>query len=286
VTGTGSRRFGLLGDPVRHSVSPAIYTAAFRALDLDATYELLTVSSTEVPEAVRGLAASGGGNVTLPHKERVAAIVETPSAAVRATRACNCFWLNRRAELAGDNTDVGGFLAAVDDWEPGVTLEDARVLLLGAGGAARAVLFACLERHAAGIDLYNRTPERAVGVVESLAPGNPRVRVVAVPHPEVQYNLIVNATRLGLSASDPQPIDFGQVSCRAAFDLVYAPGGTTWTRSAADLGIPAVDGLEMLLRQAALSLRRWFPEVEPPLPVMREAARAALARVDRSESCS
>jgi shikimate dehydrogenase len=285
MTPTGPRRFALLGDPVCHSASPAIYRAAFRVLGVDATYEVLAVSAAALPGAVRSLAASGGGNVTLPHKERVASIVQEPSAAVRATQACNCFWLNRAGKLAGDNTDVRGFLAALDRWVPGVTLAGARVLLLGAGGGARAVLFACLQRQVAGIDLCNRTPERAAGVIESLAPGNPRVRVVAGPAPKAAYNLVVNATRLGLAASDPLPIDLRQVSVRAAFDLVYAPGGTAWTQSASAIGIPAKDGLEMLVQQAALSLRRWFPEIEPPFQVMRDAASASATGVDGHESC-
>lgn len=269
------RRFTLLGDPVDHSVSPHMYVAAFEALGLRARYAARRTGTSELPAALRRAARAGGGNVTLPHKEDVARLLDLPTPAVKATGACNCFWLDPRSVVAGDNTDVAGFLASL----PVVGLNDltgARVLLLGAGGAARAVLHACDLQRAAGVDVLNRSHERARAMVAAVGRGI-AARVLAGPASAgASYDLVVNATSLGLRPDDPLPLPTPGAGARAAIDLVYAKGGTAWSRVAAERGVPATDGLEMLVQQAALSLRRWYPGAEPPLEVMRSAARSAL----------
>ena len=220
---------------------------------------------------MRSLARSGGGgNVTLPHKGRAARAVEAPTGAVRATGACNCYWRDADGRLAGDNTDVAGFRQAagalVDAPEP---LDGRSVLLLGAGGGARAVAHACLAGGVASLDVLNRTVARAVELAEHFGDG--RIRVLERREEAVEvYDLVVNATSLGLEASDPLPMELDDVSAMAAFDLVYGRGGTAWTAHARRLGIPAADGGEMLVRQAAASLRRWFGEA-PELEVLRAA---------------
>ncbi len=268
------RTFVLLGDPVRHSISPAIHEAAFSRLGIEALYKTRRTLEAELPETLRVVAAGGGGNVTLPHKEDVAALLDHRSPAVAATGACNCFWLESDSGLAGDNTDVGGFLASIP--AVGLTkLAGARVLLLGAGGAARAVLHGCVLQQAARVDVWNRNTTRAVGMVSAVAPGSARV-LFDLDAVRGAYDLVVNATSLGLEPSDPVPLPRGRVDMRAAIDLVYAPDGTPWVRVLSADGVPAIDGVEMLVQQAALSLRIWFPDSEPPLEIMREAARAAL----------
>ncbi len=278
--------FVLVGDPVAHSISPPVYRAAFERWGANATYTARTTSERELESVVRRAAGTGGGNVTLPHKPRVAGWLERSTAAVAATGACNCFWLDSDGRLSGDNTDVAGFLAAVDAL--GVTLDGARVLLLGAGGAARAVLHAAVVGGASRIDVRNRTRDRAEALVAAIAPDRARAladegragrsRAGGARRGSAPYDLVVNATSLGLGAEDPLPLDLGGLDARAVLDLAYAPGGTRWSRAASALGLPAADGLEMLVRQAALSLRRWFPDEEPPLDAMRVAARAALGR--------
>lgn len=272
-----SRLFALLGWPVEHSLSPAIHTAAFRALDVEADYVRLAVREGELAAVLSAVARAGGGNVTVPHKEAAARHVDLPSMAVRHTGACNCFW-EEEGELAGDNTDVGGFRAAVGAW-PEARLAGSRVLLLGAGGAARAVLAACRAEGARSVEVWNRTTERARSVVrrarERAGEGGTQVRVVETrTEARGPYDLAVNATSLGLSADDPLPLNLEETRSAAAFDLVYGREGTAWTAHARDLGIPASDGFEMLVRQAGLSLRRWLG-VEPPLDAMRQAGRRA-----------
>jgi shikimate dehydrogenase len=269
------RRFQLLGDPVDHSVSPAIFSATFDALGLRASYSTRRTEVEELPAALRAAARGGGGNVTLPHKERVAGLLDGSTRAVEATGACNCFWLDRRTGVIGDNTDVGGFLASL----PVVGMTDlagARVLLVGAGGAARAVLYACALQRAAEVDVLNRTRERALAAV-SVAEGDIPTRVLSDPdHVARSYDLVVNATSLGLHPDDPLPVHLPAERIGAAMDLVYASGGTSWSRAIAERGVPAVDGVEMLVQQAALSLRRWYPGEEPPLQLMRRTARSAV----------
>ncbi len=286
-----ARTFALLGRPVEHSVSPALYRTAFRRLGLSAGYEARAVDGRGLEAALRAYARRGGGNVTLPHKERAAAALELRSDAVAATGACNCFWADEDGRLAGDNTDVEGFLAAVRAWRGEGCLAGARVLLLGAGGAARAVLHACLRAGAARVEVRNRTESRARALAAELGGAGDRVVAGALLPPSAgeeegrlaqgpgtAWELVVNATSLGLRADDPLPLSLeGPAAVGAAMDLVYGPDGTAWTRHARSRGVPARDGLDMLVRQAGLALLRWFPDVAPPLEAMRGAARAALA---------
>lgn len=275
----GGREFALLGSPVSHSVSPAIHAGAFRALGIAARYVAVEVTAEELPEALRRFAASGGGNVTLPHKTAAAALLDRRTAVVKATGACNCFWPARGGEVAGDNADVEAFLQAARRLRRGRRLAGSRVLLVGAGGGARAVLAGCLREGAAAVDVENRTASRAREMVEEVARGDRRVRVLAeLGDARGPYDLVVNATSLGLRPGDPLPPAPERCDAAAALDLAYGPEGTPWVRRARRRGIPAMDGTEMLVRQAALSLRRWWPGIEPPVAAMRRAAGEALRR--------
>lgn len=290
MTGAGfPRAVALLGDPVAHSLSPILHEAAFRALGLDARYVAIRTLPGELPHLMRAFARSGGGNVTVPHKVAARGALDHETAAVVLTGACNCFWADESEEegddggdLAGDNTDVGGFLAALDAWPDGPELAGGRVLLLGAGGGARAVAAACLKAGVHRLAIRNRTTRRAEELAERFGGRGTEVTALAyedgaLPVPEERYDLVVNATSLGLDEGDPLPLELGGLDVRAAFDLVYGADGTSWVRHARREGVPATDGLEMLIRQAALSLERWFG-VEAPLDAMRRAAEHRLGR--------
>jgi len=256
----GLRRYGLLGDPVAHSLSPSMYRAAFGHLGIDASYEAVRVPGGDLialEREMRDLAASGGGNVTVPHKEDAARIVDVVRPYAKRTGACNCFWLDGSGRLVGDNTDVGGFLHATGDLE-GLDLAGAKVLLLGAGGAARAVAVACESAGVRRLDVHNRTAERAERLIEDLGLEKIARTVAVPPGSATTYELVVNSTSLGIEPVDLLPVSFGDVRVRFAFDLVYGRGGTEWTRAAAFAGVPATDGLSMLVRQGVLSLERWF----------------------------
>lgn len=265
----------LLGDPVAHSLSPAFQNAAIESLGLDAVYLAMRVTADELPAVMRAAARAGGGNVTVPHKEQAAGVLDEASPAVADTGACNTFWWEEARGLCGDNTDVEGFCAAARALLPS-GLRGRRVLLLGAGGAARAVAVACLGEAVAALGIVNRTPARAWALHTALgAPAAARVADDAGALAGESYDLAVNATPLGLDPGDPAPLDLRHgPRVGAVLDLAYAPDDTPWVREARRLGLPAADGREMLVRQGGAAFRRWWNR-EPPLDVMRAAVGLA-----------
>lgn len=266
-----TRVFAILGDPVVQSRSPLIHNAAMQAVGIDAVYVALACSREELGGMLRGLALAGGaGNVTLPHKGLAAQVLDRASARVRATQACNTFWA-KGGRVHGDNTDVIGFSAAlkelIDD------LSGARALVIGAGGGARAVLHALLEDGCSGVTVLGRSRRRAAEI-EAVA-GRRSRRVAYITNEKLLraegFDLVVNATPLGMRAADSFPLRFTRLGgLTAVFDIVYKPGGTRWVNYARALGIPAVDGSEMLIRQAAAAFELWF-DGTAPIAAMRAA---------------
>lgn len=265
-----TRVAGIIGWPVEHSLSPAMHNAAFRALGLNWIYAAFPVHPERVPEAVRGLAAAGcaGLNVTIPHKGAVIACCSAVSPAVEAIGAANTLVPDGADGWRADNTDAEGFLRALDEQAP-MELDGAEVLVIGAGGAARAVVFA-LRGRGAHVRVANRTPQRAAELGDPI-PFVREVLDVAV----TRAALVVNATSLGLHGAEVPPelplagIGVGQVVA----DIVYRPGGTPWLAAAAARGARPVDGLGMLLHQGAAAFEQWTG-VAPPVEVMREALGA------------
>jgi len=267
------RTFGLVGDPVRHSLSPVMHEAAFRELGVEAEYRLVPVPADrpgDVRSAMEELARSGGGNVTVPHKRVAAALLDGASDDVLLTGACNCFWSDEVGRLQGDNTDAGGILAVLQS-TPGFQPAGSTVLVLGAGGAARAAVVASARAGVAGISVYNRSPDRAAAVVKQLDPvSRASISVARRPIDPGAFNLVIQATSLGIDPTDPLPLEFGDAPPTYALDLVYAPGETRWVRHARACGARASDGLAVLLEQGVLSLERWLARPMPP------AVRAAM----------
>jgi shikimate dehydrogenase len=274
--GSTTRVFALLGDPVRHSRSPAFQNAAIRHAGLDAVYVALPCAAGDVAALMRTLARTGGGgNVTVPHKGAAAACLDRASDLVRRTGACNTFW-GEGSDLCGENTDVAGFTTAATALLPDP--RGARVLVVGAGGGAAAAACALLDAGAGRVTLLNRTPARARTLAARLDPGARVVEVVTPDDPlaDRAFDLVVNATSLGLRDNDDMPIDLRMIRVAGgALDLVCAAGGETpWVRHARELGIPAADGTAMLLAQGGAAFRLWFG-IEPPASVMEAALRQA-----------
>lgn len=262
-----TRVFAILGRPVSHSLSPVLYNAAFRAARLDAVYGALSPGPDAVAAVMRTLA---GGNITIPYKGVAAAALDRATNRVTRTLACNNFWTEGK-KLVGDNTDVIGFALALRGLLPDAA--GARVLLLGAGGGARAALFALLEDGVDEVVILARTRGRRAELERVAGRRVRRIHVVANEKAvrEQGFDLVVNATPLGLRPRDPLPIRFEKLAAlRAVFDLVYRPGGTAWVNRAQGLGLPAVDGQEMLLQQAAAAFRNWW-QLDAPLTRMRAA---------------
>lgn len=267
-----TRVLALLGDPVSHSLSPPIQNAACRESGADGVYVAVRCAADDLVGLMKGLSrAGGGGNVTIPHKEKAASLLDVASEAVRRTGACNTFWGDEDGRVHGDNTDVAGFQRALKNFLG--STRDIRALLLGAGGAARAALMGLLEEEAEEVVIYNRSTERARAVARRI--GGERARVVPLLS-EVEgesFDLVVNATRLGLSSGDESPLDFELLGrAGAAMDLVYGPGTTPFAAAAEAAAVRATDGGDMLVQQGAVSFEQWWGR-EAPVAAMQEALR-------------
>jgi shikimate dehydrogenase len=267
----------LFGDPVAHSLSPRIHTAAFRAAGIEARYLASRVPAGALGAAIAGLRADHilGANVTIPHKEAAAAIVDELSETAAGVGAVNTIVPTGDGRLVGHNTDVGGFLAPLAE----VPLDGSSVVILGAGGAARAAAFALLAHTNAGrVTLASRRPEQAEAVVRHLAPwdasGVLRAAPLADAAPAIrEAALLVNATPAGMDPDvdgTPWP-DAGDFSAsQIVYEMVYEPRTTRFLADAAASGARTIGGIEMLLAQAAGAFELWTGQ---PFP-MAEARRA------------
>ncbi len=264
---TGLRRLAVLGHPVGHSRSPAMHNAAFAALGLGErwTYEAIDLAPAEFEQRVPTMAAEGfvGANVTVPHKAAALALADGSSVVAREVGAANTLVFEDGA-IRAENTDAGGLIAALPR-SPG----GARALVLGAGGAARAVVWA-LVREGAKVEVWNRTESRARELCDALG-GRP----VLKPDPGAT-DLIVNSTAVGLRGEDPfadLPLRRDAFhSSQVVVDMVYGDGPGALLEAAAAAGAETVDGIEVLVRQGAASFEIWTG-LEPPIEVMRAAAR-------------
>jgi shikimate dehydrogenase len=272
VAGSHTRLAAVIGYPVRHSLSPAMHNAAFRQLDLDWVYVACEVAPHAVDAAFAGARALGFGglSVTIPHKAAALAAVDELSDAARQIGAVNTVVALTDGGLRGDNTDGAGFLASLADegFEPAGRV----CAVVGAGGAARAVVHALAGAGAGELVVVNRTPARAEEVA-ALAGSAGRVGVAADLN---AADLVVNATPLGLSGSDdlafdPHLVGEGQL----VVDLVPNPAVTPLMRAARDRGARVAGGLGMLVYQGALAFELWTGR-PAPVGVMRAAAAHAL----------
>lgn len=262
-------RLVLIGHPVAHSLSPLFQNAALRAAAIALDYEAVDVLPDELARVSHLLAeANAAGNVTVPHKEAFVACCGTLSPVARRAGAVNTFWTEDGA-LCGDNTDVGGFDAAVRA-TVGVPDGPFAVAVLGAGGAASAVLTAIERWEGASALVWSRTMGRAERLVDRF----PRTARAEWDLDGALRNavLVVNTTPIGLEG-DAMPCDPTSLAAGArVFDLTYRRGETPWVHACRAHGHPASDGLPMLLEQGALAFERWFG-IAPNRAVMREACR-------------
>jgi shikimate dehydrogenase len=248
-------RLVLLGHPVTQSVSPRFHNAALRAAGIPLRYEALDVAPEQLDDVLAGLAReNAAGNVTIPHKEAVAARCTRLTELATRCGAVNTFW-HEGGALVGDNTDVGG-LDMVVRALLGNSPHGARIALIGAGGSAAAVLCAAEGWPLARVKVYNRHMARAHQLVARF----PRIAAAVASLEEAVHDatLVVNATPIGMR-DDEHPVPISALPRGAAvFDLVYRAQETAWVRAARDAGHHAADGEGMLLEQGALAFERWF----------------------------
>jgi len=273
-----TRRTGIIGHPVGHSLSPAFQQAAFRHCGLDVTYETWDTPEAGLEQRVASLRAADvlGANVTIPYKERVIPLLDELGGQSAKVGAVNTI-VNREGRLFGFNTDGPGFVAALRNeahFEPA----GRAILLLGAGGAARGIAFALVEARAGSVRIWNRTPGRAAELAAALAAAGADAAAVHDPDPS-GYDCIVNCTSVGMEGTGTEassPCDFALARPGAlAVDIVYRPAETALLTAARARGLKTLGGLPMLIYQGALAFELWTG-VPAPVEVMFEAARARL----------
>jgi shikimate dehydrogenase len=260
-------RLAVLGYPVGHSRSPAMHNAALVELGLGAEwgYEAIEVAPDAFEARVRAMSGEGfvGANVTVPHKGAALAVADELSETAREIGAANTLVFGG-GEIRAENTDAEGLLRALPSSPAG-----GRALVLGAGGAARAVVWALL-REGAEVDVWNRTELRSRHLCEELG------GTLVVEPEQVAYGLIVNSTAVGLDGEDPfgeLPLAPGSFSSgQTVVDMVYGGEQTKLLRAAEAAGASIVDGIEILVQQGALSFEIWTGR-EAPVDTMRAAAR-------------
>jgi shikimate dehydrogenase len=279
------RRIALLGHPVAHSISPRFQQAALDALGVEATYEAWDTEPADLPAAAERLRSGDllGANVTVPHKVAMMRLVDRPDAIVERVGALNTV-VNRGGLLHATNTDVAGITRTFEGAQ--VPLEGRRVVLIGAGGAARAVVVAMRQARVARVTVVNRTPERAADLA-LLAGEELDLRFAPLDPEDATFRsalrtaeIVVQSTSVGMRhgpSEGTSPVPAGSVGAgQVAFDLVYVPEVTPFLRDAAAHGAVAIGGLDMLIHQGAASFELWTG-MAPPLEVMFSAARDALA---------
>ena len=265
------KRACVIGWPVAHSRSPAVHTFWLKAYGLEGDYTKEAVPPEEIASFLKELGKRGfvGANVTLPHKAAALAAADEIDEAARAIGAANTLWLDANGKLHASNTDAYGFMTHLAEEAPGWNKGKRPVMLLGAGGAARAIVHGLIETGASKVIVANRTRSHAETLARDFGP-----KVEVVPWEErsaalAGCGLLVNTTSLGLTGKPPLEIDLTALPEDAVVaDIVYSPLETDLLAAARARGNRCVDGLGMLLHQAVPGFERWFglrPEVTPEL---------------------
>ncbi len=277
-----TRIYGIFGYPIGHTLSPKLHNAVFKKRGLNAAYLPFEVKPDYISEAVEALKSLSiaGVNVTLPHKEAAANLAdEVPNDVDRAIGAVNTLVL-KNGQVLGYNTDGPGFLADLKEGM-GFLPKDRRILMVGAGGAARSVAFYLLRDDCGELIIYNRTPERAKGLADYLCTFFPKARVRSILSIEdlgtEKIDLVVNASSCGMKLDDPFPVNPDVFKLASyAYDLIYSPAETKFLVEAKKRKIRCSNGLGMLVRQAAYAHCLWFPDAakETVTPLYREAYRS------------
>lgn len=271
-----TRVYGVIGDPIAHSLSPVLHNAGFRARKIDAAYLPFHVTRLDDFLAAIDRLGVAGFSITLPHKERILPHLHHIDPLARTVGAANTVVVKRAGKLFGYNTDCLGILRALENR---MTIPGSRILIFGAGGVARAAAFA-LVKGGASISICARRPERARQLARA-------VRGEFVPRAalrKMQFDVIINATPVGMHPRENEsPLAAREINCRLAFDTVYRPRQTKFLRLAAQRGIKTVSGLEMFVAQGIAQWELWTSQ-SAPAAAMRRAVLEALRRDESKNS--
>jgi shikimate dehydrogenase len=249
----------IMGHPVAHSRSPMLHGYWLRTLGIAGTYEFADVPPEKFEIFFRGLKANGfaGGNITIPHKEAAFRLVDRRERAAEAIGAVNTVWYEGDT-LVGGNTDWLGIVGSLDNMHPGWDAKPGKAVVLGAGGSARASVFAFLERKYS-VAIVNRTLARAESLAAHAGPGASAHGYDALPKLLAEADVLINNTSLGQAKFPPLDIDLAPLKRSAiVYDAVYVPLDTALLKAAKNAGHRTVDGLSMLLYQAVNGFSHWF----------------------------
>ena len=267
-----SKTFAVIGDPIDHSLSPNIHSAAFRELDLDCSYIGYRIPKGGLEEGIEGLKKIkiNGFNITIPHKIEMMKYVDKMDESCSLIGAINTV-TNNEGILKGYNTDMDGFLEPFKKKE--LKIKDSKVLLLGAGGAARAIVAGFAKEKAKSITIANRTIENANKLSEfakQIGINSDAIQIDKVNDSAKDYDIIVNATSVGLK-NEPSPISLEGINEKAiVYDIVYMPMNTDFIKKAKDNKATIIFGYEMLLGQATRAFEIWHG-IEAPYNAMKKA---------------
>jgi shikimate dehydrogenase len=276
----GKPKACVIGWPVAHSRSPLIHRFWLDRLKIEGSYELAAVAPADFPAFMHDLAGQGfaGANVTLPHKQTAFELCDVTTTTASCSKVVNTLWIEA-GKLCGDNTDAAGFAGALDQDAPGWDINFRTAVIIGAGGAARAIVYALKLRGMPRIFLINRTKERAAELASDFGPSIEVMDFADLPGVLAGANLLINTTSRGMRGQPPLAIDLSPLPPDAVVsDIVYVPLETALIRAAKARGLRAVSGIGMLLHQAVPGFERWFgmkPCVTPELRGVVEADIAA-----------
>ena len=266
------KSFAVIGDPIDHSLSPNIHSAAFREMDLDSSYIAYRIPKGELAEGIEGLKKIkiDGFNITIPHKIEMMKYLDKIDESCSLIGAVNTV-SNKDGVLKGFNTDMDGFLEPFKKKE--LKIADTKVLLLGAGGAARAIVAGFAKEKAKSITIANRTLEKASALSEfakSIGLDANVIKIEDIKESAKDYDIIVNATSIGLR-NEPSPIVFDGINEKTiVYDIVYMPMNTDFIKKAKENKATIIYGYEMLLGQAIRSFEIWHG-IEAPYNAMKKA---------------
>ena len=267
-----SKTYAVIGDPIDHSLSPNIHNAAFRHSKLDHTYIAYKIPAGELAAGIEALKAIkiAGFNVTIPHKIEMMKFLDEMDTTCKVIGAVNTV-LNDNGKLKGYNTDMIGFLDPIK--KKNFTIKNSQVLLLGAGGAARAIITAMIKEKASKISIVNRTQENANKLADFAKKIGGNVDTISIQEANkliTDYKFIINSTSIGMR-NEPSPISTENISKDSiVYDIVYQPINTDLIKKSKENGATIIYGYEMLLSQAACSFEIWH-KTEAPYDVMKKA---------------
>ena len=266
---------GVIGDPVKHSLSPVILNAAFNKAKIDWVYAAFETPEDKLADAIKGIRALhiAGLSVTMPHKSNICTLLDEVSESSKILEAVNCV-VNDEGKLKGYNTDGDGFLDALSH-DSGMDVADKKVLVVGAGGSARSIIYSLGKAGAGDVVVINRTKEKGFDAAKLAGPTGRHIEESDMPAFAAEADLVINATPIGMSHTaekqkfpiEPNLLSKGQL----AVDLIYHPISTPWLEELKKRGVEAHGGLSMLIFQAARAFKLWTGQ-QAPLVAMRKAA--------------